>query len=166
MWKTLGLTKDFTAELTELCAPVITALGYELVGIDFRPGRGSGRGNGLLRLYIDSYIDGAGGVTVDDCALVSRQISALLDVEEPIQGHYVLEVSSPGLDRPLFRAADYQRFSGNKVRVQLSEPLAGRRKFTGLLKGVRDADVVIETDQDELRLPLALIDKARLVPDL
>jgi ribosome maturation factor RimP len=137
--------------------PAVTALGYELVGTEFlSQGRHS-----LLRIYIDS----AAGITLDDCEKVSRQISAVLDVEDPIQGHYTLEVSSPGLERPLFRPEHYERFAGNEVQVRLKVPVEGRRKFKGRLLGLRDGDVAIATETGELSFAFADIERAQLVPD-
>ena len=143
--------------LREILEPVVTAMGYELIGVEFHPHRGSA----LLRLYIDKE----GGVNVDDCQQVSHQVSGVLDVEDPIPGHYRLEVSSPGLDRPLFEARDFVRFAGHPVRVQLTLPLNGRKKFTGRLVGVRADQVVLEHEGQELAIPLTAIEKARLIPE-
>ncbi|MFO1430639.1 MAG: ribosome maturation factor RimP [Candidatus Competibacteraceae bacterium] len=143
--------------LREILEPVVSAMGYELIGVEYHPHRGSA----LLRLYIDKE----GGVNVDDCRQVSHQVSGVLDVEDPIPGHYRLEVSSPGLDRPLFAARDFIRFAGHPVRVQLTLPLNGRRKFTGRLVGVRADQVVLEQEGQELAIPLAAIEKARLIPE-
>ncbi len=143
--------------LREILEPVVTAMGYELIGVEFHPHRGSA----LLRLYIDKE----GGVNVDDCQQVSHQVSGVLDVEDPIPGHYRLEVSSPGLDRPLFQAHDFSRFAGHPVRVQLTLPLNGRKKFTGRLVGVRADQVVLEHEGQELAIPLTAIEKARLIPE-
>ena len=145
-----------SAELRTLIEPAVAALGFELVGVEYKSGR-----HGLLRVYIDSE----DGVTVDDCQAVSHQVSGLLDVEDPIPGQYSLEVSSPGLDRPLFRAADFQRFAGQEVRVRLVAPVEGRRKFRGLLVGMRDDRVVVRVEEQELVVSLDEIDEARLVPD-
>ena len=143
--------------LREILEPVVTAMGYELIGVEFHPHRGSA----LLRLYIDKE----GGVNVNDCQQVSHQVSGVLDIEDPIPGHYRLEVSSPGLDRPLFAARDFIRFAGHPVRVQLTLPLNGRRKFTGRLVGVRADQVVLEHEGQELAIPLTAIEKARLIPE-
>jgi ribosome maturation factor RimP len=145
-----------SAELRKLIEPAVTALGFELVGVEFISGR-----RGLLRVYID----GEGGISVDDCQAVSHQVSGLLDVEDPIPGQYSLEVSSPGLDRPLFRHADFERFAGAEVRVRLVAPLDGRRKFRGVLLGVREGKVVVQSEQQELVVALDEIAEARLVPD-
>ena len=145
-----------SAELRTLLEPAVSALGFELVGVEFIAGR-----RGLLRVYIDSE----DGITVDDCQSVSHQVSGLLDVEDPIRGQYSLEVSSPGLDRPLFRAADFERFAGHEVRLRLVTPLEGRRKFRGVLAGLRDGRVVVQVEEQELVVALEEIDEARLVPD-
>lgn len=151
-------------KLQVLLKPVIEALGYELVGVEYQ----RRRGNDLLRLYIDKET----GVGLDDCQRVSHQVSGVLDVEDPLSGHYTLEVSSPGLDRPLFELAHYQRFAGQQVKIQLYEPLNGRRKLNGLLRGVRGSEIIIHlhehdpAEADDLRIPLERIEKARLVPDL
>ncbi len=145
-----------SAELRKLLEPAVSALGFELVGVEFIAGR-----RGLLRVYIDSE----DGITVDDCQSVSHQVSGLLDVEDPIRGQYSLEVSSPGLDRPLFRAADFERFAGHEVRLRLVAPLEGRRKFRGVLAGLRDGRVVVQVEEQELVVGLEEIDEARLVPD-
>lgn len=139
--------------LLKLLEPAIEALGYELVELEFPPH--------LLRIYIDRE----GGITVDDCEVVSRQVSAVLDVEDPIPGAYTLEVSSPGLDRPLRKEADFIRFAGERAKVELALPKDGRRRFTGTLKGCEAGEVLIEVDGEDHRLPLADIDKARLVPE-
>ncbi len=141
-----------------LLTPAVTALGYELVGVEhLRQGKHS-----VLRVYIDSD----SGVTVDDCARASHQISGVLDVEDPIRGEYSLEVSSPGVDRPLFTLEHFRRFQGRQVRLLLGTPRDGRRRISGRLAGVDDRQVVIETDGERLLFTLAEIDRARLVPDL
>ena len=136
----------------------VRALGYELVGVEYLPqGRRS-----LLRIYIDS----PDGVTVDDCERVSHQVSGVLDVEDPIHGHYVLEVSSPGLDRLLFTAEHYRRFAGNRIKLRVSPPVDGRRNFSGILKGLHDDKVVLVHEEGEWEIPLDHVDQARLVPEL
>ena len=145
-------------KLLQPIAAAVRGLGYELVGVEHLP---QGR-HSLLRIYIDTDV----GVTVDDCERVSRQVSGVLDVEDPIRGHYILEVSSPGLDRPLFTAEHFARFAGRQVKLRLALPLAGRRNFTGVLQGVKDDDVVVVIDGgEELRVALDSIDHARLVPE-
>lgn len=144
--------------LQKLLEPAITALGYELVGIEYA---GQGRGS-VLRIYIDS----ANGISVDDCQRVSHQVSGVLDVEDPIQGRYALEVSSPGLDRPLFSVEHFERFVGHRAKIRLHTPLNGQRNFAGVLKAVDDGNVVIVENEVAIALPLATIDKARLIPDI
>ena len=143
--------------LLKLLEAPVEALGYEMVELEFHP---QGRG-GLLRVFIDKD----GGVTVDDCEIVSRQVSAVLDVEDPIPGHYTLEVSSPGLDRPLRKEADFTRFAGERARLELLVPRDGRKRYTGILRGVEAGQVLIEVDGELHRLPFADVAKTRLVPD-
>ncbi|SFB13658.1 ribosome maturation factor RimP [Azotobacter beijerinckii] len=143
-------------QLQALLAPVVEALGYECWGIEFlSQGRHS-----LLRVYIDH----ANGVLIDDCEKVSRQISGVLDVEDPISNEYTLEVSSPGMDRPLFTLDQFARNAGEQVKIRLRSPFEGRRNFQGLLRGVEDQDVVVLADDHEYLLPIDLIDKANIVP--
>jgi len=111
------------------------------------------------------YIDHPSGISVDDCQAVSHQVSGVLDVEDPIRGQYALEVSSPGLDRPLFTPEQYQRFAGEVIRVSLFAPQEGRRKFKGTLLGAEDGRVKLEQDGSEVLLEMSNIAKARLVPD-
>lgn len=136
----------------------VRGLGYELVGVEYLP-QGA---HSLLRVYIDT----PEGVTVDDCERVSHQVSGALDVEDPIHGQYVLEVSSPGLDRPLFTEEHYRRFAGSRIKMRLSPPLDGRRNFTGVLKGIRDGKVVLVHEDGEWELPLDHVEQARLIPEI
>ncbi len=138
--------------------PSVTALGYELVGIEYVPARGGA----TLRVYIDSEA----GISLDDCERVSHQLSGVLEVEDPIPGRYTLEVSSPGLDRPLFTREHYQRFAGHEIRLRTREPVNGRRNFTGTLVAVRDENVVMEEDGVELCVPLECVARANVVPEL
>lgn len=142
--------------LTELIKPAVEALGYELVGVEYR----RGRKRALLRVYIDQ----PDGVTLEDCARVSHQVSGVLDVEDPIVEGYDLEVSSPGLDRPLFEPEHFERFAGNRVRVRMSVPVEGRRQFTGVLLGIENGQVRVEEEGVERRIPLESVSVARLVP--
>jgi len=145
-------------DLSKLFEPVVESMGYELVGIEFL---GAG-GYGTLRVYIDRD----SGVSLDDCAAISHQISGILDVEEPIKQAYDLEVSSPGIDRPLFKLADFERFAGNTARIKLVAGLLGRKNFKGELQGVADSKLVtIEVDGEVFDLPYADIAKANLVGD-
>ena len=143
-------------DLSVLFEPVVESMGYELVGVEFS----GGVTYGTLRVYIDHK----NGVNIDDCASISHQISAILDVEEPIQQAYDLEVSSPGLDRPLFKVADFERFSGQAVKIKMTVGLDGRRNFKGVLMGVTDSRfIVVEVDGEVYQLPLADIGKANLI---
>jgi ribosome maturation factor RimP len=142
----------------EMLEPGIRSLGYELVGVEYQSG---GKGGGLLRVYIDS----ADGISADDCQKVSYQVSGVLDVEDPIPGHYTLEISSPGLDRLLFRPEDFERFAGQQVKLRTASPVNGRRNFKGRLVGMRDGQVVIEQDDGEVSLAHEQVDQARLVPE-
>ena len=145
-------------ELTRLLEPTVERLGYELADLELRlAGRDS-----VIRVFIDK----PEGVGLEDCEAVSRQVSALLDVEDPVPGHYVLEVSSPGLDRKLTKPAHYQRYVGDDIRVQLRFPIEGRRKFRGKLLSANDEAIEIDVDGQSHELPLATIDTARLVPSL
>jgi ribosome maturation factor RimP len=132
-------------------------LGYEFVGVEYLPA-GS---RTVLRLYIDS----SHGITLEDCEQVSRQVSAVLDVEDPIPGHFTLEVSSPGIDRPLFTPEHFRRFAGETVRIRVGTPLAGRRNFTGRLLGASDEEVIlVEEGGEERRIPFGEVKRANLAP--
>jgi len=146
--------------LTSLIDPVVTGLGYELLGIEYiAQGRHS-----VLRIYIDSEQ----GIELGDCERVSRQVSGVLDVEEPLQGQYVLEVSSPGTDRPLFKAEHYARFVGQRVRVRLRRPRDGQRKFLGVLEDIDEEGILLRDAENGhgIKLAFADIDKANLEPEL
>ncbi len=148
-------------QLQDLLTPAIDALGIgvSLWGIEYAPGHGSS----LLRIYIDA---GERPVTLDDCEAVSREISALLDVEDPIPGAYTLEVSSPGLERPLFSPEQFARFIGEPVRITLGLPLEGRRRLQGRIERVVGDDVVVLVDGDAITVPHVNIQKAKLAPAL
>lgn len=145
-------------KLTELIRSAVEPMGFELVGVEYLSGGPSGA---LLRVYIDDEE----GISVDDCADVSHQVSGVLDVEDPIRENYALEVSSPGLDRPLFFREHYQRFAGSRVKISLHGKLNGRRRFEGILLGVREDDVILNVEGEEFALPLNMVEKARLVPE-
>ena len=143
-------------DLTALFEPVIQSMGYELVGVEFQ---GSVQ-HGTLRVYIDHE----NGIGVDDCAAISRQISAILDVEEPIQQAYDLEVSSPGLNRPLFKPADYELFTDRLVKIKMAVPVDGRRNFKGVIQGVKQSKIVqVMVDNESYELPINDIAKANLI---
>jgi ribosome maturation factor RimP len=145
-------------KLQALIEPLVQTMGYELVLLEFSPHKGSA----MVRLFIDA----PGGITLGDCERVSREVEGVLDVEDPIPQNYRLEVSSPGLDRPLVKPAHYERFAGQVAKVQLTGPKGGRRKFQGVLKGLKDGRVVLDTpDAGAVELELDQIERARLVPD-
>lgn len=142
--------------LENLLGPVITSLGCELWGLDYRAqGKKS-----LLRIYIDK----PNGVVLEDCERVSRQVASVLDVEDPISGEYTLEVSSPGMDRVLYQLEQYAAFVGETLAVKLRRPFEGRRNYTGVLTGIESEEIILRVDNEEFLLPYELIDKANLVP--
>lgn len=144
--------------LTNLVEPLVESLGYELVLLELVP---SGRSS-TLRLYIDSVE----GIGLSDCETVSREVAAMLDVEDPISQAYRLEVSSPGLDRPLTRRAHFDRFKGSRARVELAVPRpGGQRKFQGVILATADEVVTLATEQGEVELAFSSIGRARLLPD-
>jgi ribosome maturation factor RimP len=182
--------------LVALIEPLLLGLGYELVELEYVPGRS----NGLLRIYIDrlrpagAALDTASveeeqknvtvalddddriaigdetvlresGIGIDDCERVSREVSALLDVEDPIPTAYTLEVSSPGSDRVLRTKAHYDRFAGSRVHVELKAPRDGRRRYTGTLKSVSETGIELEVDRQPVSVPFDDIEKARLAPE-
>lgn len=137
--------------------PSVHELGYELLGVEYVP---SGK-HSILRLYIDSEK----GIGVDDCEIVSRQVSAIMDVEDPISGQYNLEVSSPGIERPLFNIVHYMRFLGHEVCIRTYRPIEGRRKFTGTIGSISEKSNTLEllTELGPVTLDIDLIEKANLV---
>ena len=148
--------------LMRLLEPPIEALNYELVDIEFAQ---AGRG-GVLRIFIDRLVqDAEAGITVEDCANVSHAVSQVLEVQDPIKGHYTLEVSSPGFDRILRTRAHFERFVGERIFVELKLPIDGRRRYVGELKSIADEKIVIEVDGKAFSLPLERIQKARLRPE-
>ena len=177
--------------LIALIEPLLERLGYELVELEYVPNRG----NALLRIYIDrSGADGAGaddreesesavtlneadevegggealresGIGIEDCARVSREVSALLDVDDPIPSTYTLEVSSPGEDRVLRTRAHFDRFAGSRVHVELKVPRDGRKRYTGVLTSINDVGVELEVDRQPVTVRFDEIEKARLAPE-
>ncbi|MEQ1511444.1 MAG: ribosome maturation factor RimP [Lysobacteraceae bacterium] len=164
---------DKATDISNLLSPTVRALGLELLGVEYLPSPGGA----LLRLYIDIPQDAAGDaeaprmVGIEDCESVSREVSAQLDVEDPISSHYTLEVSSPGVDRPLFTPVQFARFLGEKVKIGLKLPQDGRRKLQGKIVAVEgeriDIDIELDAKPEPQRVPVAFdnIEKARLVPD-
>ena len=141
--------------LRALLEPPVEALGYELLHLEFAGNRG-----GTLRLYIDA----PGGIELDDCESVSRQVSMVLDVEDPLDDSYTLEVSSPGLDRPLVKPEHFRRFVGEKVRIVMQSHILGRRRFTGLLVEANDTRAEVEVDGESYALPYEEMESARVEP--
>ena len=150
----MTVTGTLRERLTALIEPVIARMGFELVELEFA----AGRAHALVRLYIDRE----GGVGLDDCERVSREVSALLDIEDPIPSAYTLEVSSPGFDRVLRTRAHFGRFVGSRVFVELKEPRGGRRRYTGTLLTVDEAGIALEVDREHVAVAFNEIGKARL----
>lgn len=148
----------FEQKLTDMLRPAVEETGKELLGIEFI----SAGNNSVLRLFIDHE----NGIDVDDCAEVSRQVGAILDVEDPISSEYNLEVSSPGVDKPLFELVHFQSVIGETVNIKLSMPLNGRRKFKGTLVAIEDDILIIDVDGIDYELAVKNIDKANLVARL
>lgn len=143
------------AAITELIEPTVQALGLELWGIEhIQQGKFS-----LLRIYIERDE----GVAIEHCEQVSRQVSALLDVEDPITGEYTLEVSSPGVDRPLFFVRQFEQYVGNEVKIRLRSQVQGRRKFKGIIKKVEGNNIIVTVDGEDYELGHADVDKANIV---
>lgn len=143
-------------KLEELLRPGIEALGFELWGVEYQ----SHARRSMLRIYIDAEA----GISVDDCAKVSHQVSGVLDVEDPITGEYTLEVSSPGMDRPLYRLEQYAAYIGSEINIRLRIAFEGRRKFQGRLVAIEGDEIVIQLDGHEYLLPFEQIDRAQIVP--
>ena len=143
-------------KLANLIEPTIEQLGYELSDLELKLG---GR-DGVVRVFIDK----PDGVDLTDCEIVSRQLNAVLDVEDPLPGHYRLEVSSPGLDRKLTKPEHFQRFIGATIRVKLRFPVAGRRHFRGALRAADKEKIEVEVDGESHSLKIATIESARLIP--
>lgn len=145
-------------EIEALLAPVLEREGYELIDVEFE----SKGGRSTLRLFIDAE----NGITLDDCARASNAVSGVLDVEDPVPGEYYLELSSPGLDRPLRRPSHYERYVGALARVVMQKGFQGRRRLKGRLSGLEDEIVLLDVDGETHRLPLEKIESARLVPEI
>jgi len=153
-----GLNKDMAKidQLNEIVAPAVEAVGFEFVGLEYiAAGKHS-----ILRIFIDHE----NGINVDNCAEVSHQVSAVMDVEDPISSEYRLEVSSPGAERPLFTAKQFAQFMGDAVQVKLHRPLNGRRNFKGKISSVSDELVSIEVDGEVFEFSITMLEKANLIP--
>ena len=142
-------------KIETILEPGAQALGYDIVAVEM-----AGGDHAILRVYIDQE----GGVTIDDCSKASRQFSAILDVEDPISNRYTLEVSSPGLDRPLAKPAHFIDVVGQEIKLRMSSLIEGRRRFKGQLLQADDESVLMNVEGNEIRLAYADMDKARLVP--
>jgi ribosome maturation factor RimP len=145
-------------QLTSLIAPVVEALGLECLGVEY----GQHSSSSLLRIYIDVADR---HVTVEDCESVSREVSALMDLNDPISGHYTLEVSSPGFDRPLFTPAHFARFVGESTKLTVTLPIGGRKRFQGPIQRVEGETIVVSQDGVDVAIVHENIEKARLVPN-
>jgi ribosome maturation factor RimP len=147
-----------SAQLRSLIEPVVAGMGFELWGVEYlTQGRYS-----VLKIFIDSE----NGIDVDDCASVSRQVGSLLDVEEPLRGQYTLEVSSPGMDRRLFTFEQFDLMKGSQVKLKLNKPFDGKKRFTGLLVGTEDKEIVLRVGEEETLFPYEMIDRANVVPEI
>ncbi|WP_254869781.1 ribosome maturation factor RimP [Thalassospira sp. HF15] len=151
------LKDPLMAKIAEIIEPSINALGFELVRVSM-----TGQDHNILQIMADRP-DAKGSINVEDCAEISRTVSALMDVEDPISGAYHLEVSSPGIDRPLTRATHFDAWKGFEAKVELVMAVNGRRRFSGLLDGIEDNAVALIVDGERVLLPLADIAKAKLV---
>jgi ribosome maturation factor RimP len=150
-------------EIAALLVPTVHSLGLELLGVEYLPAPGGA----LLRIYIDVPADAADErmVGIEDCEAVSREVSAQLDVSDPITSHYTLEVSSPGVDRPLFTAAQFERFVGETAKVTLKLPQDGRRRLQGVIVSVDANQITFDVDGAPFAVVIDNVEKARLVPD-
>lgn len=146
---------DVATRITDLIGPSVEGLGFELVRVTYGGGR-----RPTLQVMAERP---DGTMNVDDCARLSRELSVLLDVEDPIDGEYMLEVSSPGIDRPLTRRKDFERWAGFQAKVELREQIDGRRRFRGRIVSLADDDLTLETEEGEAVLPYADVIKAKLV---
>ena len=160
-YQKLGRKEDILEKVRQVAAPLAAQEGLELIDVEF----GGGGGRQTVRLFIDK----AGGVSLDDCSSVSRAVSAALDVEDPIAGAYDLEVSSPGLDRPLRTPEHFEKFKGSKVRVKTFGPIPdaeNRKTFVGQLLGFAEGKVVVDVDGKVFQVPHAQISKANVMAEV
>ncbi len=147
-------------KLTELLAPIVEDLGYRFWGLEYQVRKA----DALLRVYIDKEPGNQTGINVDDCATVSHEISGILDVEEPITMAYILEVSSPGMDRLLFSAEQFSEFNGENVIIKLNQMIDKRRKVKGQILSVNDGTITIQSDNEEIMVEFDTIMRARINP--
>lgn len=151
--------KKIDPALQERLVTLITSMGYELVGCEALP---QGR-----QMTLRIYIDGPNGVTADDCSKVAHQVGAMLDVEDPFQNRYTLEVSSPGIDRPLFEIEHYRKFVGSRIKLKLYSPINQRRQYTGILSRVEGEDIYLLIEaESEVKLPFSAIEKANVIGEV
>jgi len=151
------MSSDLRSRLIELTEPLLTQLGYELVDLELA----AGRSHAQLRVFIDR----PEGIGIEDCESVSRELSALLDVRDPVPTAYTLEVSSPGLDRVLRKAEHYARFVGSRVHVELLAPRDGRKRYTGALAAANAGSIELNVDGQQVSLAIVDIARTRLVPE-
>lgn len=154
----MSTTTRIEDQVLTLADPVASELGLEIVLVQFL----REAGGTICRILIDK----PGGITVEDCRNMSRELADILDVEDPIPSKYRLEVSSPGLDRPLVKESDYEKYAGLKITLRAEQAIEGRRKFTGVLKRLDGQKVMMEVEGSEVEIPLSNIKKANLVPEL
>jgi len=153
-----AMDRELITSLWNLIEPILEPEGIELVEIEFKPESG----RWMLRLYIDTPT----GVTLDDCELVSRQVGALLDMKDPIEHAYTLEVSSPGINRVLRKERDFRSYAGSPVRVRTRRKIAGRRNFQGTLKGMENSMIILDVEGNRIEINPDDLERARLdLPD-
>jgi ribosome maturation factor RimP len=154
----MSTRRDLQNQLFEIMEPTVADMGCELVAVEMT----TVEGRRTMRISIDK----PGGIVVKDCTQVNRSLSAMLDVEDPLEGAYDLEVSSPGLERPLQKSADFSRFCGYRVRVQLEKDAPGRRRFTGTLKPAEPGFIHLDVDGEAFQLALEMVEKAHLLLEI
>ena len=141
--------------LEALFAPIVEGLGFTLWGVELR----SSQKHAHVKIFIDHEV----GITVDDCSQVSHQVSGILDVEDPISVAYTLEVSSPGIERPLIKIEHYKKYIGQTIKVRLSWAVNERKNYLGILKDVSDEDIVMEVDEEQIEFPFNAVKRANLI---
>ena len=146
---------ELERQITDLVRPAIEDLGFKLVWVSFQSGT----------LQVMAEDPATGNLGLEDCTRISRVISPLMEVEDPIDGAYQLEVSSPGLERPLVEVEDYGRYIGREAKIELDAPMDGQRRFRGVIRGVEGEEILLDTDQGAARLPYGRVQKARLMLD-